>query len=129
MYVQCILRGFTSILFCVPFIFANRERCRLAVAHDGFLSYKWKSSVLFVLATYIAEVLFEQLLTHTAVQRVEHSYTTKSNGYFTFQTIIDLTGARNAISFILYGMRGFTSHNNYLKKSKQQISGKVEILN
>ena len=27
-YVQCILHGLTSVLLCVPFIFADRERCR-----------------------------------------------------------------------------------------------------
>ena len=27
-YVQCILRGFTSVLLCVPFIFADSERCQ-----------------------------------------------------------------------------------------------------
>ena len=27
-YVQCILRGLTSVLLCVPFIFADSEKCR-----------------------------------------------------------------------------------------------------
>ena len=27
-YVQCILNGFTSVLLCVPFIFADSEKCR-----------------------------------------------------------------------------------------------------
>ena len=27
-YVECILHGLTSVLFCVPFIFADSERCR-----------------------------------------------------------------------------------------------------
>ena len=27
-YLQCILHGLTSVLFCVPFIFADSERCR-----------------------------------------------------------------------------------------------------
>ena len=26
-YVQCILQGLTSILLCVPFIFADRKKC------------------------------------------------------------------------------------------------------
>ena len=26
-YIQCILQGLTSILLCVPFIFADREKC------------------------------------------------------------------------------------------------------
>ena len=27
-YVQCILHGLTSVLLCVPFIFADSEKCR-----------------------------------------------------------------------------------------------------
>ena len=38
----------------------------LVVAHDGFPS-KWKSSVFFIVATLIAEVLFEQYLICYAV--------------------------------------------------------------
>ena len=44
----------------------------LAVACDGFPS-KWKSSVFFIVAILIAEVLFELFLIRTAVYRVEHS--------------------------------------------------------
>ena len=33
-YIQCILHGLTSVLLCVPFIFADSEKCRFA--HDGF---------------------------------------------------------------------------------------------
>jgi len=33
-YVQCILQGLTSVLLCVPFIFADAD---WVVAHDGFL--------------------------------------------------------------------------------------------
>jgi len=38
-YVQCILHGLTSILLCVPFIFADSEseKCNLVVVCDGFL--------------------------------------------------------------------------------------------
>ena len=28
-YVQCIFHGFTSVLLCVPFIFADSEKCRI----------------------------------------------------------------------------------------------------
>ena len=38
----------------------------LAVVHDGFPS-KWKLSAFFIVATLIAEVLFEQLLICNAV--------------------------------------------------------------
>ena len=38
-YIQCILHGLTSVLLCVPFIFADNETCtkgvNLAVARDG----------------------------------------------------------------------------------------------
>ena len=27
-YIQCILHGLSSVLFCVPFILADSERCR-----------------------------------------------------------------------------------------------------
>ena len=27
-YIQCILHGLTSLLLCVPFIFADSKRCR-----------------------------------------------------------------------------------------------------
>jgi len=26
-YIQCVLQGLTSVLLCVPFIFANSEKC------------------------------------------------------------------------------------------------------
>ena len=37
-YLQFILYGLTSVLLCVPFIFADSEKCRLAIACDGFHS-------------------------------------------------------------------------------------------
>ena len=37
-YVQCILHGLTSVLLCVPFIFADSEKCQLMVARDGLPS-------------------------------------------------------------------------------------------
>ena len=37
-YVQCILHGLTSVLLCVPFIFADSKSVDLAVARDGFPS-------------------------------------------------------------------------------------------
>ena len=60
-YVQCILHGLTSVLLCVPLIFADSKSVDLAVACDGFPS-KRKSSVFFIVATLIAEVLFKQFL-------------------------------------------------------------------
>ena len=37
-YIQRILHGLTSVLLCIPFIFADSESIDLVVAHDGFLS-------------------------------------------------------------------------------------------
>ena len=37
-YIQCIIHGLTSVLLCVPFIFADSEGVDLAVARDGFPS-------------------------------------------------------------------------------------------
>jgi len=50
----------------------------LVIACDGFFCIMQivpsKLFVFFVVATLITEVLFKQLLTHIAVQRVEHSW-------------------------------------------------------
>ena len=35
-YIQYILHGLTGVLLCVPFIFADSEKCQLAIACDGF---------------------------------------------------------------------------------------------
>ena len=37
-YVQCILHGLTSVLLCVPFIFADNKSVDLAIACDVFPS-------------------------------------------------------------------------------------------
>ena len=37
-YIQCILHGLTSVLLCVPFIFAGSEKCRFGGSRDGFPS-------------------------------------------------------------------------------------------
>ena len=39
-YVQCIIHGLTSVLLCVPFIFADSEKCRFG---DSML---WLSFVM-----------------------------------------------------------------------------------
>ena len=35
-YVQCTYHGLTSVLLCVPVIFADNARCRFAIARYGF---------------------------------------------------------------------------------------------
>jgi len=55
-YVQYILQGLTSILLCVPFIFADSKGINLVVALP---LHNKKSSVLFIVATFITEVLFK----------------------------------------------------------------------
>jgi len=59
-YVQCILHRLTSVLICVPFIFADSEKCQcggcmwwLPCMRNG------KSSVFFIVAILITEVLFD----------------------------------------------------------------------
>ena len=49
-YIQCILQGLTSILLCVPFIFAESEKCDLVARRDVFLV---KLSVFFIVATLV----------------------------------------------------------------------------
>jgi len=67
-YVQCILQGLTGLLLCVLFIFADSESVNLVVAHDSFLCmHNKKSSVFFIVATFITEVLFKHFLIRTAV--------------------------------------------------------------
>jgi len=36
-YVQCILQGLTSVLLCIPSIFAHSESINLVIAGNGFL--------------------------------------------------------------------------------------------
>ena len=36
-YVQCIIHRLTSVLLCVPLIFADSEKCQFGSTHDGFL--------------------------------------------------------------------------------------------
>ena len=52
-YIQCILHGLTSVLLCVPFIFADREKCQFGgstrwfpfiteivhIFHSGYFGY------------------------------------------------------------------------------------------
>ena len=35
-YVQCILHGLTSVLLCVPFIFADNEKCQFGGSCNAF---------------------------------------------------------------------------------------------
>ena len=65
-YVQCILQGLTSVLLSVPFIFADSENVNLVVAHFRFLLVTRKSSVFFIVATFITEVLFKHFLIRIA---------------------------------------------------------------
>jgi len=64
LYIQCTLHGHTSALLCVPFIFAHREKCQFCGRH-GMASIH--NGNFFIGPTLNAEVLFKQLLIHTAV--------------------------------------------------------------
>ena len=47
-YVQCILHGLTSVLLCVPFIFADNESVDLVVICDDF-PWVMESSIVYIL--------------------------------------------------------------------------------
>ena len=70
---QCIYNGFFMDLPVPSFLshssLLTAKSVDLAVTHDGFPS-KWKSSVILIVVTLIAEVLFEQLLIRNAVYQV-----------------------------------------------------------
>jgi len=74
-YIQYILHALTSGLLCVPFIFA--DSVNLVVASDGFLFLM----EIFILTTLITQLLFKY-----------QKLAMKRNGYFAFQTIIDILG-------------------------------------
>ena len=72
-YIQCILHGLTSVLLCVPSIFADSERCQfgsnartsLCYGIDNVYLRRYILSMVMeivIVATLIAEVLFEQFL-------------------------------------------------------------------
>jgi len=63
LYIQCILHGLSTTLLCVPFIFVHHEKCRFSGRH---VMASIKSSVIFIVATLIAKVLFKELLICTA---------------------------------------------------------------
>jgi len=63
LYIQCILHGLTTALLCVPFIFVHHEKCQFCSKH---VMVSIKSSVIFIVATLITEVLFKELLIRTA---------------------------------------------------------------
>ena len=75
----------------------------LEVAHDGFPLYQ-KSFVFFIVTILIAEVLFQPAFDSVLCNGLNISEKMKCNGYFTFQTIIDITGARGTISIGMCGL-------------------------
>jgi len=54
-YMQCILHGLTSVLLCVPFIFADSKMCWL---YNCTWLLPLHKSHIFIVATLITEVLF-----------------------------------------------------------------------
>ena len=69
-YVQRILHGLTSVLLCVPFIFTDSKKCRFG-SSMWWLPFIMEIVRIFIVAIFIAEVLFKQFLIRSAV--VEHS--------------------------------------------------------
>ena len=71
-YVQYILQGLTSVLLCVPFIFADSESVNLVVARDGFLCITkivrmFHGGYLDNRWGTLTDVLFKQFLIRIAV--------------------------------------------------------------
>jgi len=63
LYVQCVLHGLSIALLRVSFIFFHHEKCRFS---GGHMMASIKSSVILMVATLIAKVLFKQLTIRTA---------------------------------------------------------------
>jgi len=62
-YVQYILHGLTSVLLCVPFIFAHHEKCRFCGTHVmASIRNRNRPSGYFD-----CRDSFKQLLIHTAI--------------------------------------------------------------
>ena len=96
-YIQYILHGLTSVLLCVPFIFADSESVDLAIACDGF------SFVMEIVCIFHSGCRgdFQTVFNLYCCVMGRIQPTTKHNGYFTFQMTIDITGVHNTISFVL----------------------------
>jgi len=63
LYIQCVLRGLSIALLCVPFIFVHHEKCQFSGRH---MMTCIKSSIIFIVATLITKVFFKQLLIRAA---------------------------------------------------------------
>jgi len=79
LYIQCILHGLTMALICVPFIFGHHEKCQFCGRRHVMVSIKL--SIIFIVATLITKVLFNQMLIHTAGLNIA------GNKVSSFQTI------------------------------------------
>jgi len=60
-YIQCILYGLISALLCVPFIFANSEKCRFSGCTYWLPLCNRKFSIFFILLTLIKKLPFQIL--------------------------------------------------------------------
>jgi len=68
-HVQCILQRLSSVLLCIPFIFADSEKRWFGGCTWWLPLHNEKSSVFFIVATFITEVLFEHFLKHSWQRR------------------------------------------------------------
>ena len=105
-YVQCILHGLTSVLFCVPFIFVDSEKCRFGNS-TRWLPFLMEIVHIFHSGCFGCRGAFQIVLDLYCCVTGWTQPTTKCNGYFTFQTIIDITGPRGTISFGMHGLQVF----------------------
>ena len=57
-YIKCILHGHTSLLLCLPLIFADNKSIDFVVAHDCYLCIT-ETLMFFAVSTSITKVLFK----------------------------------------------------------------------
>ena len=56
-YVECILHGLTSVLFCVPFIFADSKKCQFG-GSMCWLPLVTEIVCIFIAAIFVSRVAF-----------------------------------------------------------------------
>jgi len=97
-----------------PFVFhSSLLTVNLVVARDGFLCIM-AIICIFHSSNFDYRGAFQIVLDSYCCNRLNIAET-KRNGCFTFQKIINKTGACSTITFFWCRMRGFTSQYNYYK--------------
>ena len=89
-YVQCILYGLTSVLLCVPFIFADSKKCQFGS------STRWLPFIMEIVRSL--QKCFSNI---SWFEMLCNGLNIADNGYSTFQMIIDIAGAHGTISDVV----------------------------